>query len=142
MKAAPFSNKKLEKPKRRGQVCVECFVFGENGKERERVMERKKRKKSFDMDYERREVPISLIDADSAMEDWDKKELRTRATYFLLNGVPEFSVNRIDGAWADVDLASNSAKVLLKDPKLEKQIKMAIANNDFLVTGFTVAEKA
>ncbi len=41
-----------------------------------------------------------------------------------------------------MDLASNSAKVLLKDPKLEKQIKMAIANNDFLVTSFTVAEKA
>ncbi len=54
----------------------------------------------------------------------------------------ENAVNRIDGAWADVDLASNSAKILLKDPKLEKQIKMAIANNDFLVTGFSVAEKA
>lgn len=54
----------------------------------------------------------------------------------------ENAVNRIDGAWADVDLASNSAKVLLKDPKLEKQIKMAIANNDFLVTSFTVAENA
>ena len=54
----------------------------------------------------------------------------------------ENAVNRIDGAWADVDLASNSAKVLLKDPKLEKQVKMAIANNDFLVTGFTVSEKA
>lgn len=54
----------------------------------------------------------------------------------------ENAVNRIDGAWADVDLSTNSAKVLLKDPKLEKQIKMAIANNDFLVTSFTVAEKA
>lgn len=54
----------------------------------------------------------------------------------------ENAVNRIDGAWADVDLASNSAKILLKDPKLEKQIKMAIANNDFLVASFTVAEKA
>lgn len=57
-------------------------------------MERKKRKKSFDMDYEKREAPISLIDADTALEDWDKKELRTRATYFLLNGIPEFSVNQ------------------------------------------------
>ena len=57
-------------------------------------MQRKKRKKSFDMDYEKREAPISLIDADTAMDDWDKKELRTRATYFLLNGVPEFSVNQ------------------------------------------------
>ena len=54
----------------------------------------------------------------------------------------ENAVNRIDGAWADVDLASNSAKILRKEPKLEKQIKMAIANNDFLVTGFSVAAKA
>lgn len=52
----------------------------------------------------------------------------------------ENAVNRIDGAWADVDLASNSAKILLKDPKLEKQIKMAIANNDFLVKEFAVAQ--
>lgn len=57
-------------------------------------MERKKRKRSFDMDYEKREAPISLIDADTSFEDWDKKELRTRATYFLLNGIPEFSVNQ------------------------------------------------
>ena len=46
------------------------------------------------MDYEKREAPISLIDTETKMEDWDKKELRTRATYFLLNGVPEFSVNQ------------------------------------------------
>ena len=52
----------------------------------------------------------------------------------------ENAVNRIDGAWADVDLSTNSAKILLKDPKLEKQIRMAIANNDFTVTGFTIAE--
>lgn len=54
----------------------------------------------------------------------------------------ENAVNRVDGAWADVDLASNSAKVLLKDPKLERQIKMNIANNDFLVKAFTVTERA
>ncbi len=54
----------------------------------------------------------------------------------------ENAVNRIDGAWANVDLPTNSARILLKDPKLETQIKMAIANNDFQVTGFTVAEQA
>ena len=58
------------------------------------MQQRKKRKKVFDMDYEKREAPISLIDADSAFGDWDKKELHTRSTYFLLNGVPEFSVNQ------------------------------------------------
>ena len=57
-------------------------------------MERKKHKKMFDVDYEKREAPISLIDAETAFEDWDKKELKTRATYFILNGIPEFSVNQ------------------------------------------------
>ncbi len=54
----------------------------------------------------------------------------------------ENAVNRVDGAWANVDLASNSAKILLKDPKLERQIRLAIANNDFLVTEFAVSENA
>ncbi|MBE7078775.1 MAG: ParB/RepB/Spo0J family partition protein [Clostridiales bacterium] len=57
-------------------------------------MKRIKRKKIFDVDYEKKVVPIRLIDADTSFEDWDKKELKTRSTYFLLNGVPEFSVNQ------------------------------------------------
>ncbi len=61
-------------------------------------MKRTKRKKSFDVDYEKKKLPLSRIDADGEMESWDKKELHTRAAYFLLNGVPEFSVNeKIDG---------------------------------------------
>lgn len=56
-------------------------------------MNKQKRKKSFNVDYERKVVPASLIDADSALEDYDKKELRARAAYFVLNGLPEFSVN-------------------------------------------------
>ncbi len=56
-------------------------------------MSKPKRKKAFNVDYERRTVPVSRIDADTAMEDYDKKELRSRAAYFVLNGIPEFSVN-------------------------------------------------
>ena len=56
-------------------------------------MEKTKRKKSFNLDYEKRVVPVSLIDADSSAEEYSKKELRTRAAYFILNGIPEFSVN-------------------------------------------------
>ena len=52
----------------------------------------------------------------------------------------ENAVNRIDGAWAEVDLPSNSARILLKEPKLETQIKMAIANNDFEVKDFVLKE--
>ncbi len=47
----------------------------------------------MNLQYEKREIPLTLIDTESRMEDWDKKELRDRANYFLLNGVPEFSVN-------------------------------------------------
>ncbi len=60
-------------------------------------MKRIKRKKSFDVDYERREVPVSKIEAESRIEDWEQRALRERAAYFLLNGVPEFSVNEEDG---------------------------------------------
>lgn len=56
-------------------------------------MSKPKRKKAFNVDYEKRMVPISLIDADSAVDSYPKKELRTRAAYFILNGIPEFSVN-------------------------------------------------
>lgn len=57
-------------------------------------MERKKKKRIFDVDYQKQEAPISIIDTATTAEDWDKKDLRTRATYFMLNGAPEFSVNR------------------------------------------------
>ena len=56
-------------------------------------MNKQKRKKSFNVDYERKIIPTSLVDADSALEDYDKKDLRARAAYFVLNGLPEFSVN-------------------------------------------------
>lgn len=64
-------------------------------------MKRIKRKQLFDVDYEKKTVPVSQIDASTAMEDYEQKELRNRAAYFLLNGVPEFSVNQTsDGRYA------------------------------------------
>lgn len=56
-------------------------------------MERNKKRKNLDVSYERKTVPISLIDADSALDSWDKKLLKTRSAYFMLNGAPEFAVN-------------------------------------------------
>lgn len=56
-------------------------------------MKRNKRKKNFDVDYQKKEIPLSLIDVKSSITEHDKKELKNRAAYFLLNGVPEFSVN-------------------------------------------------
>ncbi len=60
-------------------------------------MKRVKRKTAFNVDYERKTVPLSLIDASGSKEDWDKKALHERAAYFLLNGFPEFSVNEENG---------------------------------------------
>ncbi len=64
-------------------------------------MKRIKRKKTMNVDYEKKTVRVALIDTATAADDWDKKDIRTRAAYFLLNGVPEFSVNRTeDGRYA------------------------------------------
>ena len=60
-------------------------------------MKRVKRKKSFHVEYEKRVVRGVLIDTKTSAEDWDEKELRTRAAYFILNGTPEFSVNQGQG---------------------------------------------
>jgi ParB family chromosome partitioning protein len=60
-------------------------------------MSKSKHRKSFNIDYEKRAIPISLIDADTPLEAYGKKELRTRAAYFILNGIPEFSVNEKEG---------------------------------------------
>ncbi len=54
---------------------------------------KKTKKRLFDMRYTLRTAPLSLIDACGDISAYDKKELKTRATYFLLNGYPEFSVN-------------------------------------------------
>ncbi|MBQ8446544.1 MAG: ParB/RepB/Spo0J family partition protein [Clostridia bacterium] len=59
-------------------------------------MKRIKRRKNLDFNYEKRTMPLSLIETETAMEDYDKKDLKTRAAYFLLNGLPEFSVNQTE----------------------------------------------
>ena len=59
-------------------------------------MKRVKRRKAFNVDYEKKTVRAALIDTQTTVEDWESKELRTRAAYFLLNGTPEFSVNQTE----------------------------------------------
>ncbi len=57
-------------------------------------MKREKRTKTLNTEYEKRLLPISAIQTEKSTDAFDKKELRTRAAHFLLNGIPEFSVNR------------------------------------------------
>ena len=53
------------------------------------------------MEFTKRTLPISLIDVACLEEEFDKKELKNRAAYFLINGESEFAVNdKGDGRFA------------------------------------------
>lgn len=54
---------------------------------------KKTQKRLLNMSYTLRTAPLSIIDTNADISAFDKKDLKTRATYFLLNGYPEFSVN-------------------------------------------------
>lgn len=56
-------------------------------------MRKAKKRKSFNVDYVQKTVPASLIDTQTDITAFEKKEIKTRAAYFLLNGVPTFAVN-------------------------------------------------
>lgn len=59
-------------------------------------MNRVKKRRTFDVDYEKRKIPASMVDPDSEIGAWDKRELKTRAAYFMLNGAGEFAVSEKD----------------------------------------------
>ena len=54
---------------------------------------KKIRKKTMDVGFEQKTLPVSLITCDSTESDWEKKALKNRSAYILLNGSPEFAVN-------------------------------------------------
>lgn len=56
-------------------------------------MKREKRTKTLNTEYQKRVLPITAVDTETEADAFDKKELRARAAHFLLNGIPEFSVN-------------------------------------------------
>ena len=61
-------------------------------------MKKTKQRKTIDTGYVVKTIPLSLIDVRSTINDFDKKELKTRATYFVLNGLPMLAVNeQVDG---------------------------------------------
>ena len=64
-------------------------------------MNKPKKRKSFNVDFQQRKVPISLIDTAVAIDTFEKKDLKTRAAYIMLNGAPTFAVNeKADGRFA------------------------------------------
>ena len=64
-------------------------------------MKKVKAKKTFDVRYDERTVAASLIDPAHSVGDFEKKELKTKAAYFMLNGAPTLAVNeKADGRYA------------------------------------------
>ena len=59
-------------------------------------MKKTKRRQRFDTTFERKVIPESLIDTATSVDDYDKKQLKTRSAYFMLNGAPEFAVNETE----------------------------------------------
>ena len=59
-------------------------------------MQRVKKRKTMNADFESKMIPTSLVDTNGNIGDYDKKQLKNRAAYFMLNGTPEFSVNEKD----------------------------------------------
>jgi ParB family chromosome partitioning protein len=55
-------------------------------------------KKAMDVRYDTKKIPAALIVTETSAEDWDKKELKNREAYFLINGAPEFAVNEVGNA--------------------------------------------
>ena len=59
-------------------------------------MKKTKRRQRFDTTFERKVIPQSLIDTATSLDDYDKKQLKNRSAYFMLNGAPEFAVNETE----------------------------------------------
>ena len=60
-------------------------------------MKRIKRARTMDTSFEKKLIKTVLIDTKTTAEDFEVKELRAKAAYFLLNGAPVFSVNKLEG---------------------------------------------
>ena len=56
-------------------------------------MRKTKKKVNMSFRFESKKIPLSLVDTDVEITAFDKKEIKTRAAYILLNGAPEFSLN-------------------------------------------------
>ena len=57
-------------------------------------MKKQKRADSFRVEYEKSTLAIGQIEPQIPFDAFDKKELRARAAHFLLDGLPELSVNK------------------------------------------------
>ena len=68
-------------------------------------MKKSKQKLNISFRFENKTIPLSLIETEIDVTSFDKKELKNRAGYIMLNGTPVFSVNeKVNGKF---ELLSN-----------------------------------
>ncbi len=82
----------MRKKRRSGENPVVFTIKINKGKN----MKKTKTKKNFDVRYEEKRVPASFIEPTRAVNDFDKKDLKIRAAYCMLNGAPTLAVNEKD----------------------------------------------
>ncbi len=57
---------------------------------------RVKRMKAFNLDSKEKTISVKDVETQAVKEDYEEKELRARAAYFMLNGAPTFAVNALE----------------------------------------------
>ncbi len=62
-------------------------------------MRKTKKNRPISLDYEEKTIPVRLVDCPREPADYEEKELRTKAAYFLLNGLPVYAVNAVEGRY-------------------------------------------
>ena len=62
-------------------------------------MKKTKKIRALDLEYTEKTLNVQAVECSREPQDYDDKELRTKAAYFLLNGLPTFAVNASDGKY-------------------------------------------
>ena len=61
-------------------------------------MKKGKVKTNISFSFETKKIPLSMIDTDVDITAFEKKDVKMRAAYIMLNGAPSFPVNeKADG---------------------------------------------
>jgi ParB family chromosome partitioning protein len=91
-------------------------------------MKRARKNKTFNFAWEEKTIPVGAVDCSKIAEDYDEKELKTRVTYFLLNGAPTFAVNAgADGRYKLLAAERDFCAVVFSG---EKQIQARVYHFD------------
>lgn len=102
-------------------------------------MKKSKTKNTAFLRFENRKIPLSMIDAQVEITAFEKKTIKTRAAYIMLNGVPTFSVNEKDGRF--VLLANEEDFYAAKFSEIKECEARVYAFSDQNAEIFSISEK-